>query len=55
MNFSLSDSFFKRLERYYCVLNNDQLLMYRNEKDHSAQKVINLKGKIVEKFIDKFN
>ncbi|CAM4758763.1 unnamed protein product [Rotaria magnacalcarata] len=37
------DSILKRTERYYCVLTNSALLMYRNEHDTTPQKAINLR------------
>jgi hypothetical protein len=38
------DSFLKRIERYYCILKNDQLLMHRHEDDRTPQKAVTLKG-----------
>ena len=40
------DSFFKRIERYYCVLSNNTLLMHRHDYDRKPQKAINLKGNL---------
>ncbi|CAF4150845.1 unnamed protein product, partial [Rotaria magnacalcarata] len=37
------DSILKRTERYYCVLTNSALFMYRNEHDTTPQKAINLR------------
>lgn len=41
------DSLFKRIERYYVVLLKDQLMLYKNESDQRAAKVINLRGKSI--------
>jgi hypothetical protein len=38
------ESFFKRIERYFCVLRNNAFLMYRTELDPTPYKLINLKG-----------
>jgi hypothetical protein len=38
------DSFLKRIERYYCVLSNNALLMHKHEYDKTPQKAVNLKG-----------
>jgi hypothetical protein len=38
------DSFLKRIERYYCVLANNALLMHRHDHDTTPYKAINLKG-----------
>lgn len=38
------ESFLKRIERYYCVLKNNTLLMHRHNYDQTPQKSINLKG-----------
>ena len=38
------DSFLKRIERYYCTLATDALLMYRHDTDRTPQKEIYLKG-----------
>ncbi len=38
------DSFLKRIERYYCILANDALLMHRRAEDRTPVKAINLKG-----------
>lgn len=40
------ESFLKRIERYYCVLQNNTLLMHRHNYDQTPQKSINLKGSI---------
>ena len=45
------DSFFKRIERYYCVLNNDALLMHKHDYDRTPQKAINLKGILTRVFL----
>ncbi|CAF3351635.1 unnamed protein product [Rotaria sp. Silwood1] len=37
------DSFLKRIERYYCVLTEDALLIYRHENDRMPHKAIGLK------------
>jgi hypothetical protein len=39
------DSFFKRIERYYCVIWNNTLLMHKHDHDRIPQKAINLQGK----------
>lgn len=39
------DSFFKRVERYYCVLSQNILLMHKTDHDTRPQKAINLKGR----------
>jgi hypothetical protein len=39
------DSFLKRIERYYCVLTSDALLMHQSDNDRTPQKAINLRGK----------
>jgi len=39
------ESFLKRIERYYCVLTTNALLMHRNEQDRTPQKAVNLRGK----------
>ncbi|CAF1400078.1 unnamed protein product [Adineta steineri] len=46
------DSFLKRIERYYCILTNDALLMHRNEHDRTPVKAINLKGAKVHYYDD---
>jgi hypothetical protein len=38
------ESFLKRIERYFCVLRNNALLMYRHDFDQTPHKAINLKG-----------
>lgn len=38
------DSFLKRIERYYCILKNNALLMHRNAEDRLPYKAISLKG-----------
>jgi hypothetical protein len=38
------DSFLKRIERYYCVLENNTLLIHRDAHDITPHKAINLKG-----------
>ncbi|CAF4957206.1 unnamed protein product, partial [Rotaria socialis] len=38
------NSILKRTERYYCLLTDYSLLMYRNDYDTTPQKAINLKG-----------
>ena len=40
------DSFFKRIERYFCVLRNNTFLMYRTDMDQTPYKVVHLKGSI---------
>ncbi len=40
------ESFLKRIERYYCVVRSNTLLMYRHDYDRAAHKTINLKGSI---------
>lgn len=51
----MSDSFFGRTDRMYCVLKNDQLLLHRQENDRTPNKVINLKGKEMVSFDEKIN
>ncbi|CAF3962305.1 unnamed protein product [Adineta steineri] len=38
------DSFFKRIERYYCVLSKNTLLLHKHDLDRTPHKAINLKG-----------
>jgi hypothetical protein len=38
------ESFFKRVERYFCVLRNNIFLMFRSDMDQTPYKAINLKG-----------
>ncbi|CAF1327740.1 unnamed protein product [Adineta ricciae] len=46
------ESFFKRVERYYCVLSKNILLMHKNENDRIPHKAINLKGATVLQYDD---
>ncbi|CAF1064455.1 unnamed protein product [Adineta ricciae] len=38
------ESFLKRIERYYCILANNALLMHRSEQDRTPVKAVTLKG-----------
>ncbi|UJR23107.1 hypothetical protein I4U23_026128 [Adineta vaga] len=46
------ESFFKRVERYYCVLSKNVLLMHKNEHDRIPSKAINLNGAKVLQYDD---
>ncbi|CAF3790591.1 unnamed protein product [Rotaria sp. Silwood1] len=45
-------SIFKRVERYYCVLSNNTLLMHKHEHDRTPYKGVNLKGAKVLQYED---
>ena len=38
------ESFLKRIERFYCVLTNQALLMHRHDHDRTPHRTINLRG-----------
>ncbi|CAF0816772.1 unnamed protein product [Didymodactylos carnosus] len=46
------DSFFKRTERYYCVLSNEVLLLYKRETDRAQHKALMLRGARATPFDD---
>ncbi|CAF4328596.1 unnamed protein product [Rotaria sp. Silwood2] len=45
-------SFLKRVERYYCVLSKNALLMHKHENDRTPYKGVNLKGAKVLQYDD---